>query len=292
MADEKLGRDGPEDPASSYSPNEDNLPDACANTKGKQKAGLGFAASHLEASRKLVVNAITTARDLPNLASGSKVSNGSGYLGSSSSIAGESSSFKVHRQTSFEQIRKTSNHCQNDLFDDFVKGSTNVLGNDDYRLDLFETSFTNQETSDGFAVAELLSLPEAESFETSLGLEYDVHPPRNDDQWNEAVILEPGNQEGEERLDFTPDFITRPESSQQEVSYLGTDDIQEARSTWLGYWNDVFTAYNARVWGNSPIPTFGILERKEAQRDNSNSEPTAVSQALSRLKQIFYHLKG
>lgn len=290
MKDENLGHSDPEDFASLFSSNGDDLQQASADTKGKQKVGLGLAASHLEASTKLVVNAISTSREIPNLTSEFKLSSGSGGLGSLSRIAGESSSYKSHQQTLFEQSRRATNECQNDLFDTFTKCSTNALANDGYYVDVSESPFADQEASDGLAVLELLSEPRNEALETTLYQEHDFHTSTEDELWNEAVVGALNNQE--DQLDFTPDFITRPELSQQAAPYLGTGNIQETSSTWLGYWNDVFTTYNARVWGNSQLMTSLGISGHNLQQERGSNEPAAIDRALGRLKLIFHHLKG
>jgi hypothetical protein len=293
MKDQTLDRNDAEDAASSCPPNGDDLESAYADTKGKQKVGLGLAAAHFEASRKLVVNAIITSRDMPNLASDFKASSTSYYAGSSSYLAGESSSHQALQKTSFELNRKTANECQDDLFDTFSTYSTEALATDGRQLDIFGTSFIDQETPDGSAVLELLSQPENESHGAVFSLEDDFYPSKEDKLWNAALDGKLSDEEGEERLDFTPDFITRPEVSQQAEPYLGTGDIRETSSTWFGYWNDVFTTYNARVWGNSqPMTTSRISEQRPPQQDHDSSEPATVARALSRLKLIFHHLKG
>ncbi|KAL6887813.1 hypothetical protein GGI43DRAFT_259815 [Trichoderma evansii] len=277
-----------EDAASSHSPNEEDFQNTYGDTKGKQKERLAVAAAHLEASRKLVVNAITTSREIPNFVAESKPSGGSSYLAPSSYLSGESSSYKGHQQTSFESNRKTANECQNDSFDAFTGYAAEALV-----IDVKHgSSLIDQEASDGLAVLELLSQQEDELHEPAFSLEYDPHAPGHDILWNAPPDEMPSDQEEKEkegRLDFTPDFITRPEISQQAEPYLGAGDIQETSSTWFGYWQDVFTAYNARVWGNSPLVT--ASKTPEQQGDDSN-ETATITRALSRLKLIFHHLKG
>lgn len=288
MKDSTPNRHESEDAASSCPSNEDDFQVSYGNTKGKQRERLAVAAAHLEASRKLVMNAITTSREMPNLVPEAKPFGGSSYLGSSSYLSGESSSYKGHQQTSFEPNGKTANECQNDSFDAFTEYIAEALVTDDKN----GSSFIEQEASDGLAVLELLSQQEDGSHGLAFSPEYDSHAPGDDIFWNAPLEEIPGDQEGKgkgERLDFTPDFITRPEISQQAEPYLGTGDVQETSSTWFGYWHDVFTTYNARVWGNSPLVT---TSRTPEQEDDENSEPATITRALSRLKLIFHHLKG
>ncbi|KAM0249204.1 hypothetical protein ACHAQJ_009148 [Trichoderma viride] len=293
MKDQTLDRNDSKDAASSCPPNGDDLQNVHADTKGKQKIGLELAAAHLEASGKMVVNAIVTSRDMPNLASDVKTSSASGYPGSSSYLAGESSSYQVHQQTSFKPTRKTADECQNDLFDAFTEHSTEALAIAGHRLDISGPSCIDQETSDGSAVLEVLSQPENESYGAAFSPEYDSYASKEDKLWSAALDEKSSDQEEEERLDFTPDFITRPEIFQQAKPYLGTGDIRETSSTWFGYWNDVFTTYNARVWGNSqPMTTSKISEQRKVEQDHDSSEPVTVTRALSRLKLIFHHLRG
>lgn len=288
MKDSALNRHESEDAASSCPPNEEDFQNTYGDTKGKQKERLAVAAAHLEASRKLVMNAITTSREMPNFVPDSKLSGGPSYMGSSSHLSGESSSYKGHEQASFEPNRKTANECQNDSFDAFTEYVTEALVTDDK----YGSSFMDQEASDGLAVLELLSQQEDESHGLAFSPEYDARAPGEDILWNAPLDEIPSDQEKEEkgeRLDFTPDFITRPEISQQAEPYLGTGDIRETSSTWFGYWHDVFTAYNARVWGNSPLVT---TSRTAEQQGDDSSEPATITRALSRLKLIFHHLKG
>ncbi|KAL7782952.1 hypothetical protein V8C37DRAFT_397555 [Trichoderma ceciliae] len=284
MKDNLLYSNHPEDPGPSCTCDGDSVQFGCTDIKGKQKVGMGSAASRLEASRKLVVNAITTSRDIPTFATEFKTPSGPGYLDSSWNIAGEPSSHEVHQPTSFEQSRKTANECQNDVFDTFTKCSCSTDANDGVPLGVFDSSFIDQERLDGSAVLELLSQPENESDEPTSSQES-----KEDRFWTEAVDRKFKEQQGVERLDFVPDFITRPESFQQAVPYLGTGDIQETRSTWFGYWNDVFTSYNARVWGTWQLTTLGISGQYKFHHDSGES--TTITKALNRLKLIFYHLK-
>ncbi|KAL7892606.1 hypothetical protein HDV63DRAFT_389560 [Trichoderma sp. SZMC 28014] len=289
MKDSTLNRHEPKDAASSSSSNEDDFRNSYGDTKGKQKETLAAAAtSHLEASRKLVVKALTTSREMPNLGPESKSSSGLSHLGPSSYLSGESSSYKGYQQTSFEPNRRTANECQNDSFDEFVEHNIEALVTDGK----IGSSFSDQEASDGLAVLELLSQQEDASHGLALNLGHDSHAPEEDLFWNAPLEEIPSGleeKEKEEQLDFTPDFITSPENSQQAEAYLGTGDNRETSSTWFGYWHDVFTAYNARVWGNSPLET--TPKRPEQQGDDS-SEPATITRALSRLKLIFHHLKG
>lgn len=285
MKDSNLNHHESEDSASSSPPNEEDFQKSDGDTKGKQKETLAVAGAHLEASRKLVVNAITTSREMPNLGPESKASSGLSHLGSSSYLSGESSSYKGHQQTSFEPNRRTANEYQNDSFDAFIEYSVEALVTDGHN----GSSFIDQEASDGLAVLELLSQQEDI---LAFDLEHDSLAPGEDLLWNAPLEEIPSDQEDkekEERLDFTPDFITRPENSQQAEAYFGTGDIRETSNTWLGYWHDVFTAYNARVWGNSPLET---TSRTPEKQGGDNSEPATITRALSRLKLIFHHLKG
>lgn len=288
MKDSILNRHESEDAASSSPSNEEDFQNSYPDTKGKQKETLAIAAAHLEASKKLVVNAITTSREMPNLVPESKPSGGLSYRESSSYLSGESSSYKGHRRTLFEPNQKTANECQNDSFDAFTEYNTEAL----VTVDKNGSSVTDQEASDGLAVIELLSQQEDESHGLAFNLEHDPHAFGEDLLWNAPLAEIPSDQEEkekEERLDFTPDFITSPEISQQAEPYLGTGDIRETSSTWFGYWHDVFTAYNARVWGNSPLET---TSRTPEQQGDDSSEPATITRALSRLKLIFHHLKG
>ncbi|PON21054.1 hypothetical protein TGAM01_v210122 [Trichoderma gamsii] len=288
MKDSSLNRHELEDAASSSPSNEEDFQGSYGDTKGKQNETLAAAAAHLESSRKLVVNAIATSREMPNLGPESKSSSGLSHLGSSSYLSGESSSYKGHQQTSFEPARGTANECQNDSFDAFIESNIEALVTDCQN----GSSFIDQEASDGLAVLELLSHQEDESHSLAFNLEHDSLAPGEDLSWNAPLEEIPSDQEEkekEERLDFTPDFITRPENSQQAEAYLGIGDIRETSNTWLGYWHDVFTAYNARVWGNSPLET---TSRTPEQQGDDSSEPATITRALSRLKLIFHHLKG
>lgn len=285
MKDSTLNRHGSEDAASSSPSIEEDLRNSYGDTKGKQKETLSVAAAHLEASKKLVVNAITTSRGMPNLVPESKPSGGLSHFGSSSYLSGESSSYKGHQQTSFEPNRRTANECQNDSFDAFTEHNIKALVTGGKN----ESSFIDQEASDGLAVLDLLSQQEDESHGLAFNLE---HAPGEDLLWNAPLEEIPSGQEEkakEERLDFSPNFITSPDDSQQAEAYLGSGDIRETSNTWFGYWHDVFTAYNARVWGNSPLETSSTTP--EQQGDDSH-EPTTITRALSRLKLIFHHLKG
>ncbi|KAL7924942.1 hypothetical protein ACQKWADRAFT_284595 [Trichoderma austrokoningii] len=288
MKDSTLNRHESEDAASPNPLNEEDFQVPHGDTKGKQKETLAVAAAHLEASRKLVVNAITTSREMPNLMPNSKSSGGLGHLASSSYLSGESSSYRGNQQTSFEPNRRTANERQNDSFDAFTEHNTEALVTDNRN----GSSFIEQEASDGLAVLKLLSQQQDESHGLAFNLEYDSHASGEDVLWNAPLDEIPSDPEGKgrgERIDFTPDFITRPEISQQAEPYLGTGDIQETSNTWFGYWHDVFTAYNARVWGNSPLET---TSRTPEQRGDDGSEPATITRALSRLKLIFHHLKG
>ncbi|KAL7942272.1 hypothetical protein V8C42DRAFT_331854 [Trichoderma barbatum] len=290
MKDEKIGQIDPEDIPSAGSSTGDDLPKVSTDAKGKQKAGLGSAASQLGASAKLVVNAMTTLRELPNLTSDYKSSSGSSNLATFSSIADEYSSRKTPQGSLFGHGQKAANECQDGLFDKFTKYSTDMVANDGHHINVSGSSFAVQEASDGLAVLELLSQPGDESLETSLYQQHGSPAVNEDELWNEAAFGTPSDQE--DRLDFTPDFITRPELSQQAAPYLGTGNIQETSRTWLEYWSDVFTTYNARVWGNAhPMPNSEI-SRQDIEQENGNSEPATINRALSRLKLIFYHLKG
>lgn len=284
MKDSTLNPHESDDAASSSPPIEEDFQNSYGDTKGKQKEPLAVAAAHLEASRKLVVNAITTSRGMPNLVPESKPSGGLSHLGSSSYLSGESSSYKGHRQTSFEPARRTAN----DSFDAFTEYNIEALVTDGKN----GSSFIDQEASDGLAVLELLSQQEDESHGLAFNLEHDSHAPGEDLLWNAPLEEIPSGQEEkekEERLDFTPNFITSPENSKQAEAYLGTGDIRETSNTWFGYWHDVFTAYNARVWGNSPLET---TSRTPEQHGDDSHEPATITRALSRLKLIFHHLKG
>lgn len=285
MKGSTLNRHESADAASSNPSNEEDFQVPYGGNKGKQKETL---AAHLEASRKLVVNAITTSREMPNLVSESKSSDGLGHLGSSSYLSGESSSYRGNQQTSFDPNRKTANERQNDSFDAFTEYNTEALVIDSRN----GSSFIEQEALDGSAVIGLLSQQGDESHDLAFNLEYDSHAPGEDLLWNaplDEIPSDPEGKEKEKQLDFTPDFITRPEISQQAEPYLGTGDTQETSNTWLGYWHDVFTAYNARVWGNSPLET---ASRTPEQQGDDSSEPATITRALSRLKLIFHHLKG
>jgi hypothetical protein len=284
MKDSALSHHESEDAASSSPSIEEDFQNSYEDTKGKQKETLAVAASHLEASRKLIVNAISTSREIPNLGTEFKSSSVLSYPGSSSHISRESSSCKGRQQTSFEPSREIAN----DSFDAFTEYNIEALVTDDKN----ESSIIDQEASDGLAVLELLSQHEDESHSLAFNSEYDSHAPGEDLLWNASLEETPSDQEEngkEERLDFTPDFITSPEISQQAESYLGTGDIREASNTWFGYWHDVFTAYNARVWGNSPLET---TSRTSEQQGDDNGESATITRALSRLKLIFHHLKG
>ncbi|KAL6810655.1 hypothetical protein GGI42DRAFT_349641 [Trichoderma sp. SZMC 28013] len=286
MNDEKLGHNNPEDVAPSSSSTGNELQNASTDSKGKQKAGLGLAASQLGASTKMVVNAITTFREMPALASELKSSAGSSSMGSLSSIAGEYSSYKPLQNTLLDQSQETAHEGQDDLFETFTKSSTDALVNDGYQVGFSGSSFADQEASDGLAVLELLSQPTNESIETTLSQEHDFQIPDENESWSEAVAGTLIDQD--DKLDFTPDFITNPELSSQAAPYLGTTNIEETSSTWLGYWSGVFTAYNARVWGNShSTPTSETSDREQGSR-----ESTTINRALDRLKLIFHHLRG
>ncbi|KAL7930947.1 hypothetical protein V8C35DRAFT_311822 [Trichoderma chlorosporum] len=288
MKDGKLGHDTPGD-TSSGSSTGNEVQKESTDAKGKQKAGLGLAASQLGASAKLVVNAITTSRELPALTSELKSSSGSSRLGSISSTAGESSSYKSPQNTLLDRRQKFTNESQDDLFDVFTKSSTDVLANG-YQVGVFGSSFASQEASDGLAVLELLSRQENEFLETTLYREHDSYMLGEDKLCNEAAAGAISDQE--DHLDFTPEFITKPELSQQAAPYLGTTNIEETSSTWLGYWGEVFTAYNARVWGNSNLESASGASSQILEQEVDGNEPTTINRALDRLKLIFYHLRG
>ncbi|KAK1239548.1 hypothetical protein MKX07_001002 [Trichoderma sp. CBMAI-0711] len=245
--------------------------------KGKQKAWPGSVASRLEASTKLVVNAITSSREMPALASESKSSSSSGGLTSLSGIAGEPSSFTSHKQTPFEPGRMAANECHDDLFESFTENYTDTLAVDGYYEGIPESSIANQEASDGLAVVDLLCQPGVESPAAMLGQAHGLRASQDDDSWLEATI---GTADGpEDQLDFTPDFLTSPELSEQAALYLGTGDIRETSRTWFGYWSEVFATYNARVWGNAHPTSSG----SDLQQDHGNSEPTTMNRALTGL---------
>ncbi|KAL6810643.1 hypothetical protein V8C40DRAFT_258429 [Trichoderma camerunense] len=287
MDEEKLGHSNPEDIAPSGSSTGDELQKASTDSKGKQKAGLELAASQLGASTKMVVNAITTFREMPALASESKSSRGSSSMGSLSSIAGEYSSYKPLQNPLLDE---TTHEGQDDLFETFTKSSTDALVNDGYQVGIPGSSFADQEASDGLAVLELLSQPGNESIETAISQEHDFQISGEDESWSEAVAGTLIDEE--DQLDFTPDFITNPELSSQAAPYLGTTNIEETSSTWFGYWSDVFTAYNARVWGNlHPISTSETSDQ-ELEQEQDSRESMTINRALDRLKLIFYHLRG
>ncbi|PNP58176.1 hypothetical protein THARTR1_02334 [Trichoderma harzianum] len=286
MNDEKLGHNNPEDVAPSGSSAGNELQKASTDAKGKQKAGLGLAASQLGASTKLVVNAITSFREMPALGSELKSSPGSSSMSSVSSIAGEYSSYKSLQNTLLDQSPEATHEGQDDLFETFTKSSTDALVNDGYQVNFSGSSFADQEASDGLAVLELLSQPANESIETTLSQEHDIQIAGENESWSEAMAGTLIDQD--DQLDFTPDFITNSELSSQAAPYLGTTNIEETSSTWLGYWSGVFTAYNARVWGNlHPIPTSETSDQEQGSR-----ESTTIDRALDRLKLIFYHLRG
>lgn len=208
-------------------------------------------------------------------------------MGSLSSIAGEYSSYRPLQNPLFDE---TTHEGQDDLFETFTKSSTDALANDGYQVGISGSSFADQEASDGLAVLELLSQPGNESIETAISREHDFQIPGEDESWSEAVAGTLIDEE--DQLDFTPDFITNPELSSQAAPYLGTTNIEETSSTWFGYWSDVFTAYNARVWGNlHPISTSETSDQEFAQEQDSR-ESTTINRALDRLKLIFYHLRG
>ncbi|PTB59866.1 hypothetical protein M431DRAFT_504815 [Trichoderma harzianum CBS 226.95] len=235
----------------------------------------------------MVVNAITTFREMPALASESKSSHGSSSMGSLSSIAGEYSSYKPLRNPLLDE---TTHEGQDDLFETFTTSSTDALVNDGYRVDVSGSSFAYQEASDGLAVLELLSQPGNESIETAISREHDFQISGEDESWSEAVAGTLIDEE--DQLDFTPDFITNPELSSQAAPYLGTTNLEETSSTWFGYWSDVFTAYNARVWGNlHPISTSETSDQ-ELEQEQDSRESMTINRALDRLKLIFYHLRG
>ncbi|KAL7909893.1 hypothetical protein GGI35DRAFT_469544 [Trichoderma velutinum] len=245
MNDEKHGHSNPEDIVSSGSSTRDDLQKTSTDSKGKQKAGLGLVASQLGASTKLVVNAITTFREMPTLTSEIKPSSGSSSMGSLSSIAGEYSSYRPLQNTLLDQSQETIHEDQDDLFETFTKSSTDTLVIDGYHIDVSGPSFADQEASDGLAVLELLSQPGTESVEATLSRENDLQISGENESWHEAAAGTLISQD--DQLDFTPDFITRPELSLQAAPYLGTTNFEETSSTWFGYWSDVFTAYNARM---------------------------------------------
>ncbi|KAL6896289.1 hypothetical protein HDV57DRAFT_481835 [Trichoderma longibrachiatum] len=285
--DRKPEGNGPDEAASSspFSPNRKSSPLNPMDSKGKQKAWPESAASRLEASAKLVVNAITSSREMPALVSESKSSSGSRSLPSLSGIAGEASSPSSHQQTPFEQRRMAANECHNDMFDSFVENHAGVLAIDGHYEGVSETSFAIQEASDGLAVVDLLCQPGDEFPSALSGQAHDLRALEDDDPWLEAAIG--SADDPEDQLDFTPDFLTRPELSAEAELYLGTEDTQETSRTWLGYWSEVFATYNARVWGNSHPPSSG----SHPQEEPGSSEPTTMNRALSRLKQILFHLK-
>ncbi|KAL6858659.1 hypothetical protein J3F83DRAFT_750537 [Trichoderma novae-zelandiae] len=289
--DRTPGCNEPEDAAtpSSSSSGGDGLQQRSMDSKGKQKAWPGSAASRLEASTKLVVSAITTSREMPALTSESKSSSGPGGSISLSHVAGESSSYSSRQQTLFGQRRTAEKECQNDLFDSFVESSTDVLAADGYHVGISESSFANQEGLDGLAVADLLSQPRSESPSALLGQEDDLHAPDDGGLWLEAAIGTADDPE--DQLDFTPDFLIRPELSEQATAYLGTGNPQETSRTWLGYWSEVFASYNARVWGSSHPTMPPESSGRDLQQEHGNTEPTTINRALTRLKQILYHLK-
>ncbi|TFB06315.1 hypothetical protein CCMA1212_002376 [Trichoderma ghanense] len=285
--DRKPDCNRPDEVASSYSlPSNGKSPQLRSmDSKGKQKAWPESAASRLEASTKLVVNAITSSREMPALASETKSSSGSANLASLSGIAGEPSSSSSHQQTPFEQRRMAANECHSDLFDSFTESYTDVSAVDGYHEVISESSFAKQEAADGLAVVDLLRQSGGEGRSPMFGQEHDLRASADDDPWLEAAIGTADDPE--DQLDFTPDFLTRPELSEEAASYLGTGDIQETSRTWFGYWSGVFATYNARVWGNAPPTSSG----SDLQQEHCSSEPTTINRALSRLKQILYHLK-
>ncbi|KAH0498699.1 hypothetical protein TgHK011_005938 [Trichoderma gracile] len=282
--DRKPEYNGPDEvkPPSSISSHGQSPQPRIMDHKGKEKAWPESVASRLEASTKLVVNAITSSREMPALASESKSYSGSAGLSSLSGIAGEPSSSSSHQQTPFEPGRMAAQECHNDLFDSFTENHTDALAVEGYYIS--DSSFANQEASDGLAVVDLLCQSGAESPSAMSGQAHGLGASEDNDPWLEAAIETADGPQ--DQLDFTPDFLSRPELSEQAASYLGTGDIQETRRTWFGYWSEVFATYNARVWGNAHPTSSG----SDLQQDHGSSEPTTINRALSRLKQILHHL--
>lgn len=90
--------------------------------------------------------------------------------------------------------------------------------------------------------------------------------------------------------DHALNFIPRDGSLLQE--HLGLSDTMEARSLWLGQWQNVLSSYTAEVWGDL---CFLVEEaRKEMEQEAARPQGTAPSEmkALGRLRQVLAHIRG
>lgn len=108
------------------------------------------------------------------------------------------------------------------------------------------------------------------------------------------ALFPDGDPRGEGHLnidwDHALNFIPRDSGRLQE--HLGVSDDTEARSLWLGQWQNVLSSYTAEVWGD--LGSLVEEAQKEMEQEAARPQGTAPSEmkAIGRLRQVLAHIRG
>ncbi|KAG6010193.1 hypothetical protein E4U21_007670 [Claviceps maximensis] len=150
---------------------------------------------------------------------------------------------------------------------------------------------SQQSDTDGIDVVRLLSQPERR--EPSPPLEHcDLTPVEAARLQVELFGSETGSPSWDQLLNFNAEFLVNPERFTTECeAFMGTSNVEEARSVWLHQWNGVLSSYTNEVWGHLG-PLMMAAKSEIAKIDHDKVDSRCRVQALERLRLVLAHLRG
>ena len=160
-------------------------------------------------------------------------------------------------------------------------------------------SVAEVEATDGAAVADILSQPEAYSMLPAVEEQDEIISPDVDANIRAALFNtgSSGRLPWDHLLNFTPSFISAPDSSEQPEKYqaeraahLGAVDQGEVAEMWLRGWSDVLSSYTDEVWGD--LGALVQAAKHEVEELSTDGTGRTETPALSRLKMILGHVRG
>ncbi|KEY64971.1 hypothetical protein S7711_08212 [Stachybotrys chartarum IBT 7711] len=284
-------------------PSDNSGPSSGTNQKGKGKAedeeSAPSFADRLQASGRLVVNAVTRDRNLPAIASAQKESGGSSSYGTTARGEPLETTLRhdVPHSSQTETFKKPSFTPGSEaVFEEFVQGS-GLTAPGVWGADHGSASVRNQEAMDGLNVLRLLSQSDMSEDEEATHTQDPGVTPDAVASLRHALFGGSNGRQDEAAwdrlLNFMPDFLSENTVSPESVSYTGISDIGSARQTWLRQWGEVLSSYTDEVWGDlGPLAAEAKREVATlATKEDSTGDKKDIT-ALARLRQVLGHIRG
>ncbi|KAI9171899.1 hypothetical protein HJFPF1_01390 [Paramyrothecium foliicola] len=269
-------------------------------SRGKGKEKEPTVAERLQASGRLAFNSAISTQPLPNQMTSEKaVGSSRGSTSWEPSASNETALHHNQQSGISESFRCKTSHSEHTsrAFEEFQEPAGSHWTHEQLQLSQsLPQSLAQQEAFDGFAVVDMLSQRDQEGTFEDLSGGYELSPETFANLRRALFESDFGASIWNGLLDFSPDFITSADdsSSKDRRQYLGVAEPNHARQIWAQQWAEVFSNYNAEVWGDlGPL----VSKAKREVEDLTTSQGGSLGEssdtsAVDRLRQILAHVRG